>query len=80
MRGLTSWCSSDQLDLIKKILDEAGFRYSVDEDAISFNDQPYTSVVNLGHHVDVSAVQHLLDENEDPKMAHSRRPRSGRRG
>jgi len=70
----------DQLDLVKKLLNDAGIRHSVDEDAISFNNQPYTAVVNLGHHVDVLAVQKLLDENADPKMARRRRPTSGRRG
>jgi hypothetical protein len=70
----------DQLDQVKKLLDDADIRYTVDEDAISFNGQPYTAVVNLGHHVDVLAVQKLLDEKEDPKMARPRRPTSGRRG
>ena len=70
----------DQLDLVKTLLDDADIRYTVDEDAISFNGQPYTAVVNLGHHVDVPAVQKLLDEKEDPKMARRRRPQSGRRG
>ncbi len=70
----------DQLDQVKKLLDDAFICYTVDEDAISFNDQPYTTVVNLGRHVDVLAVQKLLDEKEDPKMARRRRPTSGRRG
>jgi len=70
----------DQLDMVKKLLDDSDIRYAVDEDAISFNGQPYTAVVNLGHHVDVLAVQKLLDENADPKMARHRRPHSGRRG
>ena len=70
----------DQLDLVKKLLDDAGYHYYVDEDAISFNDQPYTAIVNLGHHADVPAIQRLLDDNEGPKMARPRRPRSGRRG
>ncbi len=70
----------DQLDTVKKILDDADIRYAVDEDAISFNGQPYTAVVNLGHHVDVLTVQKLLDEKEHPKMARRRRPQSGRRG
>jgi hypothetical protein len=70
----------DQLGLVKKLLDDAGCHYYVDEDAISFNDQPYTAIVNLGHHADVLAIQRLLDNNEDPNMAHSRRSPSGRRG
>jgi hypothetical protein len=70
----------DQLDLVKKLLDGADIRYSVDEDAISFNDQPYTAVVNLGHDVEVSAVQKLLDEHKSRRMARPRRPHSGRHG
>jgi len=70
----------DQLDLVKKLLDGAELRYSVDEDAISFNDQPYTAVVNLGHDVEASAVQKLLDEHKVPRMARPRRPHSGRHG
>ena len=62
----------DQLELVKKLLNDAG--YVVDEDAISFNGQPYTSTVNLGHNVDVSAVQKLLDGNEDPRLARQRSP------
>lgn len=69
----------DQLDLVKKILDDAGCRYYVDEDAISFNDQPFTTIVNLAHNADVAAIQRLLDESEDPKMARTGRSRSGRR-
>jgi len=59
----------DQLDLVKKLLDDAGFRYDEDEDAVSFNGQPYTTIVNLGLHADVLAIQRLLDANEDPKVA-----------
>jgi len=70
----------DQLDLLKRLLDGAGIRFTVDEDAVSFNDQPYIAVVNLGNHVDVLAVQNLLDESKEPKMDRSRRPRSGHRG
>jgi hypothetical protein len=53
----------DQLEQVKKILDEGGFRYWVDEDAISLNGQPYTSVVNLGREADVAAIQDLLDKH-----------------
>ena len=70
----------DQLDPLKRLLDGAGIRFTVDEDAVSVNDRPYIAVVNLGPHVDVLAVQKLLDENEEPKMARPRRPRSGHRG
>ena len=69
----------DQLDQVKKLLDNAGFRYYVDEYAISFNGQPYTSVVNLEHDADVPAIQRLLDDNEASKTARPRRSRSVRR-
>ena len=67
----------DQLDQVKKLLDGADIRYSVDEDAISFNDQPYTAVVNLAHDVDVSAVQKLLDEHKSRRMARPTKPVPG---
>jgi hypothetical protein len=69
----------DQLDLVKKLLDDAGYGYQMDEEAISFNDQPFTSVINLGSHADVSAIQRLLDDNQDPSVGRPRRSRSGRR-
>ena len=40
----------DQLGLVTKLLDDAGYRYDVDEEAISFNDGPYATIVNLGRH------------------------------
>lgn len=70
----------DQLGLVKKLLDNAGYDYYVDEDAISFNDQPYTAIVNLGNDANVPAIQSVLDDNEDPNVARRRRTRSGRRG
>jgi hypothetical protein len=69
----------DQLELVKKLLDDALIPYTVEDDAISFNDQPYTAVVNLWHDANVLAVQTLLDQHEDPRMARQRRLRSGRR-
>jgi len=69
----------DQLELVQKLLDAAGIRYSVDEDAISFNDKPFTAVVNLAHDVDVAAVQMLLDTQENSEIIRHRRPKGGRR-
>ncbi len=70
----------DQLDVVSKLLDDAGYRYTVDEDAMSFNDEPYLTDVELEHGVDVAAVQKLLDDHEDPKLTRKRRSRSGHRG
>jgi hypothetical protein len=70
----------DQLDMVKKILDNAGYRYAVNEEAFSFNDEPYTTVVHLDFRLDAAAVQKLLDDHEDPKLTRQRRSRSGHRG
>ncbi len=70
----------DQLDVVKKILDDAGYRYAVDEYAIAYKDQPSTTAVHLDFRADVATVQNLLDDHEDPKMTRQRRSRSGHRG
>ena len=70
----------DQLDVVKKLLDDAGYRYSVNEYAISSQDEPYITGVHLDHRADVAVVQKLLDDNEDPKMTRRRRSRSGHHG
>ena len=57
----------DQLELVKKLLDEAGIQYSVHEDEYSVNGKPYVAWIDLPHQVDVSSVQRLLDESDAPK-------------
>ncbi len=52
----------DQLDDIRRALEENHIRYWVDEDAISLNDSPFITTVNLGRAGDASAVQAILDE------------------
>jgi hypothetical protein len=69
----------DQLGLVQKLLDGAGIRYRVDEDAISFNNQPFTAVMNLAPDANIEDVQQLLDGQENPEMIRPRRPKSGRR-
>jgi hypothetical protein len=69
----------DQLGLVTKLLDEAGYHYDVDEEALSINKGPYTTIVNLGRHADARAVQKLLDDNQDPRTAPARKSTSGRR-
>jgi hypothetical protein len=62
----------DQLGLVEKLLDDAGYHHDVDEDAISINDHPYATIVHLGRHADVAAIQRLLDENQDSRDARQR--------
>jgi hypothetical protein len=78
--GISILVRLDQLDLVTKLLDDAGYRYAVDEDAMSVNDEPYLTDVELEDGVDVAAIQKLLDDHEDPKLARKRRSRSGHRG
>jgi len=70
----------DQLDQVKKLLDHAGYRYSVDKYAVSIDGEPYTAVVNLEHRADVAAIQGLLDDYEDSMAMPHRRQKSGGRG
>ena len=62
----------DQLDQVKKILDDAGYRYHVAKYALSTGGKPYTVVVSLEHRADVAALQKLLDDYEDSEMVSSR--------
>ncbi len=70
----------DQLDVIEKLLNDAGYRYAVDKYALAYKDEPSTLDVHLDFRTDVAAVQKLLDDHEDPKMTRKRRSRSGHRG
>jgi hypothetical protein len=69
----------DQLELVKRLLDDAGFRYSVHDDEYSVNGKPYIAWIDVLHQVDVPAIQKLLDAKEAPTMARPRRSRSVRR-
>lgn len=51
----------DQLDEVRQLLDQRCIHYSVDEDAISLNDEPYVTVIDLGRGTDAVAVQTILD-------------------
>lgn len=50
-----------QLDDVRKILDQNNIKYSVEEDAISYDGGPYTLNVNLDYNVDVQLVQNILN-------------------
>jgi hypothetical protein len=62
----------DQLELVKKLLDDAGFRYSVDDEEYSVNGKPYIAWIDVLRLVDVPAIQRLLDGNEAPKLNRTR--------
>jgi hypothetical protein len=51
----------DQLDDVRRALDENNIRYWVDEAAISFNDKPFIATVNLGRAGNANSVQAILD-------------------
>ena len=51
----------DQLDEVRRLLDQHNIRYSVDEDTISLNGEPFMTVVDLGRGADAAAVQTILD-------------------
>ncbi len=63
----------DQLDQVKKLLDRAGFRYAVDKFALSVEGEPYTVDVHFEYRADVSALQRLLDDCQDPEIVASGR-------
>lgn len=53
--------ADSQLDGLKRLLDRHGIRYWVDEDSISFNEGPFTTIVTLYRGTDANAVQAILD-------------------
>ena len=59
----------DQLDFVKKLLDGAGYRYSVDKYAMSINDEPFNLTIAFEPRIDVSVLQKLFDDNEAPKLS-----------
>lgn len=50
-----------QLAEIQRILDSHGIRYWVDQVAISLDEGPETTVINLGRSGDAAAIQAILD-------------------
>jgi hypothetical protein len=51
----------DQVEAVRGLLDTGGFRYWVDEAAISLDGNPYITVVNFSRETNPDAVQTLLD-------------------
>ena len=64
----------DQLDQVKKLLDQAGFRYYVHMHAVSIDGGPYTMDVSFEHRAEVAALQAVFDNYQDPKVVPSRCP------
>lgn len=50
-----------QLAAVRNLLDSHRVPYSVDEDAISLDDEPEVAVVNLNRGADPKVVQDILD-------------------
>lgn len=50
-----------QIDDVRTLLDANNIPYWVDEDAISLDEKPEVTVVNLGHGADAATVQNILD-------------------
>jgi hypothetical protein len=50
-----------QLTDVRDLLDQHDIRYTVEENAISFNGQPYIAVVNLSRGVHADEVQAILN-------------------
>ncbi len=56
--------ADNQLEGLKRLLDQHGIRYWVDEHSFSFNDGPFTTIVTFYRGTDVDAVQAILDSAE----------------
>ena len=50
-----------QLDDVRRVLDRHGIRYWVDEQYVSFNGGPLTTVINFGRNGNADAIQGYLD-------------------
>jgi hypothetical protein len=60
-----------QLPAVEQALQAAGIAYAVVPEAISVDDEPFVSVVNLGLGADVVRVQAALDAAPDEDPAHA---------
>ncbi len=52
---------ADQLDRVRKLLEQHRIAHWVDHNAISVDGKPAVSVINLGKRIDAREVQTLLD-------------------
>ena len=53
-----------QLDDVSSLLDENRVAHTVDEAAVSLNESPFYSVINLTLGANVDSIQRLLDERQ----------------
>jgi hypothetical protein len=51
-----------QLDVVLAALDRHKVRYWVDADAISLDNEPFTTVINFGRSGEAGRIQAILDE------------------
>jgi hypothetical protein len=51
-----------QLDVVRAVLDRHEVYYWVDADAISLDNEPFTTVINFGKGGDAARIQAILDE------------------
>ncbi len=63
----------DQLDQVKKLLDQAGFRYAVAKFALSSDGEPYTVDVSFEHRAQFADLQAVFDAYQDPMAVSIRR-------
>ncbi len=50
-----------QLEEVRRLLDDRGIRYYVEENAISLSGTPMVAVIDLGRGADADKIQDLLD-------------------
>jgi len=52
----------DQVDEVRKLLDQDEIRYWVDSVAVSVKGRPFVTVIELGFNNDAARVQEILDQ------------------
>ena len=57
----------DQLDDVRRVLDAAGIRYKVAEDAVGWGDGPVIATIDFGLDVDPEPIQRALDAADTPR-------------
>lgn len=50
-----------QLDEVRRLLEERGICYSVDENYVSINERPFTALIKLRRGTDGKMIQTILD-------------------
>jgi hypothetical protein len=51
----------DQVKAVQEVLEANGVPHTVDEDAISMDDEPFIATIDLGRGADPVAIQAILD-------------------